>query len=204
MEKSGQTDVLRNAIVEKNIVLKLLQKSEEGNTRVTNKIHESLLDLSFNPEIGEALTSSFILQRIQAHNRANAQKLAAKKLAEEGRGEGLGEKIETEASLGSYKGLLAQLALLYKFINSFGIASRTRGPLSVKDVLKAVVPAVQHPNQDVRNASSKILVDVQKLSGCVTEEELTDLEDKHKSAILAKLKNVEVEKNLRTTESRAR
>lgn len=107
VEKSGQTDVLRNAIVEKNIVLKLLQKSEEGNTRVTNKIHESLLDLSFNPEIGEALTSSFILQRIQAHNRASAQKLAAKKLAEEGRVEGPGEKIETEASLGSYKGLLA-------------------------------------------------------------------------------------------------
>jgi hypothetical protein len=64
VERSGQTDVLRNTIVEKNIVLKLLQKSEEGNTRVTNKIHESLLDLSFNPEIGEALTSSFILQRI--------------------------------------------------------------------------------------------------------------------------------------------
>ena len=88
VEKSGQTDILRNAIVEKNIVLKLLQKSEEGNTRVTNKIHETLLDLSFNPEIGEALTSSFILQRIQAHNRANAQRLAAKKLAEEGKAEG--------------------------------------------------------------------------------------------------------------------
>lgn len=39
------------------------------------------------------------------------------------------------------------------------------------------------------------------MSGCVTEEELVDLEDKHKNAILAKLKNVEVEKNL--TESRA-
>jgi len=71
IEKTGASDVLKNAIVEKNIVLKLLQKSEEGNTRITNKIHESLLDLSFNPEIGEALTSSFILQRIQAHNRAS-------------------------------------------------------------------------------------------------------------------------------------
>jgi len=55
---------LKNTIVEKNVVLKLLQKTEEGNTRITNKIHESLLDLSFNPEVGEALTSSFILQRI--------------------------------------------------------------------------------------------------------------------------------------------
>lgn len=53
------------------------------------------------------MTSSFILQRIQAHNRANAQKMAAKKLAEEGQNQETGEKIETEASLGSYKGLLA-------------------------------------------------------------------------------------------------
>lgn len=70
LEKSGSTEVLKNKIVEKNVVLKLLQKSEEGNTRITNKIHESLLDLSFNPEVGEAMTSAFILQRIQAHNRA--------------------------------------------------------------------------------------------------------------------------------------
>ena len=61
IEKTGTTDILKNAIVERNVVLKLLQKSEEGNTRITNKIHECLLDLSFNPEIGEALTSSFIL-----------------------------------------------------------------------------------------------------------------------------------------------
>lgn len=74
IEKSGSSEIMKNAIVERNIVLKLLQKSEEGNTRITNKIHESLLDLSFNPEIGEALASSFLLQRIQAHNRANAQK----------------------------------------------------------------------------------------------------------------------------------
>ena len=61
IEKSGAMEILKNGIVEKNIVFKLLQKSEEGNTRITNKIHETLLDLSFNPEVGEALTSSFIL-----------------------------------------------------------------------------------------------------------------------------------------------
>ena len=71
LEKNGLMEVLKNQIVVKNIVLKLLQKSEEGNTRVTNKIHESLLDMSFNPEIGESLISSFILQRVNAHNRAN-------------------------------------------------------------------------------------------------------------------------------------
>ena len=61
LEKSGGGSVLKNAIVEKNIVLKLLQKSEEGNTRMTNKIHEALLDMSFNPDVGEAITSAFIL-----------------------------------------------------------------------------------------------------------------------------------------------
>lgn len=159
------------------MVLKLLQKSEEGNTRITNKIHEALLDLSYNPEVGEALTSSFILQRIQAHNRANAQKQAQKKTVE-GEEALPQEKIETEAALGSFKGLLAQLALLYKLINSFGIASKTRGPLSVKDILKSVVPAAQHQNQDVRNAAGKILIDVQKLSGCVNDDELSLLNEK--------------------------
>ena len=94
------------------------------------------------------------------------------------------------------------MALLYKFINSFGIASKTRGPLSVKDILKSVVPAVSHPNQDVRNASGKILLDVQKLSGCVTEEELQSLSDKAKSTLLEKIKKVEVEKNLNQTNAR--
>lgn len=61
VEKGGAMETVKNGIVEKNIVLKLLQKSEEGNTRITNKIHETLLDLSYNPEVGEALTSSFIL-----------------------------------------------------------------------------------------------------------------------------------------------
>lgn len=71
LEKTLSPDLLKNQIVERNVVLKLLQKSEEGNTRVTNKIHEALLDLSYNPMVGEALTSAFILQRVQAHNRAS-------------------------------------------------------------------------------------------------------------------------------------
>lgn len=205
VEKEGAAEVLKNTIVERNVVLKLLQKSEEGSTRITNKIHESLLDLSFNPEIGEALASSFILQRIQAHNRANAQKAAQKNHkpgSEDGRVVEQTEKIETETSLGSYKGLLAQLALLYKFVNSFGIASKTRGPLSVKDILKSVLPSVQHPNQDVRNAAGKILLDVQKYSGCVTEEELQDINEKARNALLEKIKQVKVEKNLEETNAR--
>ena len=104
--------------------------------------------------------------------------------------------------MGSFKGLLAQLALLYKFINSFGIASKTRGPLSVRDILKSVIPTIQHQNQDVRNAATKILIDVHKFSGCVNEEALENLNDKVRQTLLEKLKTVEVEKNLEETNSR--
>jgi len=200
IEKAGKMEVLKNIIIEKNIVLKLLQKSEEGNTRITNKIHESLLDMSFNPEIGEGLVASFILQRIHMHNKAGALKQAQintqHQLAADGEVKQVPDKIQTEASLGSFKGLLAQLAILYKLINSFGISSRARGALSVKNILKSIIPAVSHQNQDVRNALSKILMDVQRLSGCVTEEELEDLTEKQRQAVLDKIKNVEVEKNL--------
>jgi hypothetical protein len=64
LEQSKAIEVFKNTFIERNIVTKLLQKSEEGNTRMTNKIHECLLDFSFHPKIGEAHVSSFILQRI--------------------------------------------------------------------------------------------------------------------------------------------
>ena len=111
-------------------------------------------------------------------------------------------KIETEQALGSHKGLLAQLALLFKFINNFGIASMSRGPLSDKDVLKSVAPSLSHANADVRNAATKIVLDVQKMSGCVTEEELATVPEKTRQVILPKLESIEVEKNLRESENR--
>ena len=54
-------EVFKRVFTERSITLKLLQRSEEGNTRITNKIHECLLDYSFHPRIGEAHVSSFIL-----------------------------------------------------------------------------------------------------------------------------------------------
>ena len=42
---------------EEQIVLNFLQKSEESNTRLTNKIHEALLDLSYHPKIGENIVA---------------------------------------------------------------------------------------------------------------------------------------------------
>lgn len=56
------------------------------------------------------------------------------------------KKISTlgEAALGSYKGLLAQLALLYKFVNSFGVSVKKRGPLNVRDIIHAILPSLTH------------------------------------------------------------
>ena len=56
--------------------------------------------------------------------------------------------------------------------------------------------SIQHPNQDVRNASGKILLDVHKLSGCVTAEELEVLNEKARNVLQTKLKAVKIEKNL--------
>jgi len=57
--------IFRQMIVQEEVIPRLLQKSEESNTRVTNKIHESLLDLSYHPKIGEDLVSQAILERIE-------------------------------------------------------------------------------------------------------------------------------------------
>ena len=56
-------------MVRENIVPKLLLKSEESNTRLTNKIHEALLDLSYHPKVGEDLVAAAILQRIEEHHQ---------------------------------------------------------------------------------------------------------------------------------------
>ena len=48
--------IFRQMIAQEEIIPRLLLKSEESNTRLTNKIHESLLDLSYQPKVGEDLT----------------------------------------------------------------------------------------------------------------------------------------------------
>lgn len=47
-------------------------------------------------------------------------------------------------------------------------------------------------------------MDVQKLSGCVTEEELETLTDKARTVLMAKISKIEVEKNLMDTNTRSK
>jgi len=51
------------AIEKEGVVPKLLTKSEESNTRITNKIHEALLDLSYHPQIGEDFVAGALLNQ---------------------------------------------------------------------------------------------------------------------------------------------
>lgn len=173
VEQSPQAiDMFKRVFTERSITLKLLQRSEEGNTRLTNKIHECLLDYSFHPRIGEAHVSSFILQRINQHNKQSAVGAAKLQKQQTLAAEGQSRNQQEEGALGSYKGLLAQLALLYKFVNSFGVSAKKRGPLNSVDIVNAILPSLSHSSQDVRSASTKILLDVQRLSGAVKEEKL--------------------------------
>jgi len=89
-------DKMRHALEDEGVITKLLTKSEESNTRMTNKIHEALLDLSYHPKVGEDMVAGQILKSIHQHN-SSASKFT------------------------NYKGLLAQLALLFKMVNSFGL-----------------------------------------------------------------------------------
>jgi hypothetical protein len=107
---------------------------------MTNKIHECLLDFSFHPKIGEAHVASFILQRIQAHYKASQ----LKQQAEEQEGGAQKKAALLEGSLGSFKGLLAQLALLYKFVNSFGVSAKRKGTLWVTDIVNSITPSFSH------------------------------------------------------------
>ena len=115
------------------LISKFLAKSEETNTRVTNKIHEALLDLSYHAGIGEGPVISEVYDMLKIHNKAQHS---------------------------NSKGMLAQLALLYKLINSFQITLAST--LQLDDILVLVLPSLTHTKEDVKNAAIKILVDAQK------------------------------------------
>lgn len=90
---------------------------------------------------------------------------------------------------------MAQLALLYKLINSFTVhAQPAEGEDSdeykalTKDaIMTAVLPAVCHTKDDIRGAATKILVDVQKQTKNITLIDLQILPDKIRETVWEKL-----------------
>lgn len=65
----------------------------------------------------------------------------------------------------SHKGLLAQLALLFKLVSSFKVHSEEQAgddsddlkALTKESILEVVLPTLLHPKEDIRGAATKIL-----------------------------------------------
>ena len=74
--------------------------------------------------------------------------------------------------------------------------------MTVQDVLDAVVPAIAHANADVKNAATKIVLDVQRLSGEVKDHHFLMLPEKVQSAIKEKVFTVKCETDLNQTKKR--
>lgn len=98
-----------------------------------------MLDMSYQPHLGEDLVAQAVFEQIRRHNQQNQNP----------------------------KGLMAQLALLYKLVNSFSVAAGSQDqdevkPMTKEIILDVVVPSCSHTKDDIRNAAVKILIDVQK------------------------------------------
>jgi hypothetical protein len=98
-------------------------------------------------------------------------------------------------------------------INSFGIEvplKTSDGPaipsdsqvLTVPSVLKAAVPSIAHANADVKAAATKIVLDVQRLTGQVKEHFLVQLPANIREGLKEKIFAVPCESELNQTRKR--
>lgn len=138
LEEKG-IDIFVRTVTENEIINKLLERSEEGNTRISSKAQEILVDFSFHPLIGEGFVSTYLISRLEEHQKDN-----------------------------NTKGISEMLTLLFKFITSFGVAKRD-SPLSPKSLLKVIMAPLFHKDQDIRNMALKILLEIQRKTGCIDE-----------------------------------
>ena len=144
LEEKG-IDIFVRLVTENELITKILEKSEEGNARISIKAQEALVDFSFHPSIGEGFVSTYIISRLESHYKSN-----------------------------NIKGTNVILGLLYKFITSFGIGKKD-SPLTPKKVLKVVVPPLFHKDKDIREIALKILIEIHSKTGMVSEAMFKDL-----------------------------
>ena len=134
LEEKG-LDIFVRMVTENEVIIKLLEKSEEGNARISTKAQEGLIDFSFHPMIGEGFVSTYLTSRLENHLTNN-----------------------------NTKGISVMLSLLYKFVTSFGITKKDSS-LSPKKLLKLVIPPLFHKDQEIRNIALKVLLEIQKRTG---------------------------------------
>jgi ankyrin repeat protein len=169
LEEKG-LDIFVRMVTEFELITKLLEKSEEGNNRISNKAQEGLVDFSFHPMIGEGFVSTYLLSRLESHQKNN-----------------------------NTKGIAVMLALLQKFMTSFGI-SKKDSPLAPKKILKAIIPPLFHKDPDIRNSALKILLEIQRKTGCIDASIFKDINIPSASQslvdhIVKKVSEEEVEQN---------
>ena len=73
LEENG-LELFVRLVTEHEIINKLLQKSEEGNARISNKAQEGVIDFSFHPMIGEGFATTYLLSRLETHLSQNNPK----------------------------------------------------------------------------------------------------------------------------------
>ena len=82
--------------------------------------------------------------------------------------------------------------MLYKLVNSFEIKPEVsedgeENSLCKPKILSAVLPAINHSKDDVRNAAIKILVDLQQRISIFSLEDLSGLPEKSKESLWDKM-----------------
>lgn len=60
--------------------------------------------------------------------------------------------------------------------------------------MNAILPSLTHSSQDVRSASTKILLDVQRLSGAVKEDKFINMPENLRNPLLEKLRGQVIER----------
>ena len=68
LEEKG-IDVFVRMVTDYDIINKLLERSEEVNSRISSKAQEALIDFSFHPMIGEGFVSTYLISRLDDHQK---------------------------------------------------------------------------------------------------------------------------------------
>lgn len=90
------------------------------------------------------------------------------------------------------KGILAELNLLHKFIDSFGISQKSA--LNVNKILPAILEPITYKDSSVRSAALKVLIEVHRKTGVITEEVLKGIPANTLESIMKKISKIKVEK----------
>jgi len=172
LEEKG-IDIFVRMVTEHEIITKFLERSEEGNSRISSKAQEVLIDFSFHPMIGEGFVSTYLISRLDNHYKN-----------------------------GNIKGMSIMLILLHKFITSFGIKNKDT-PLSPKNILKVIIPPLFHKDQEIRSYALEILLEIHKKTGLINESIFKDINIPSASQsiidhIIKKINEVVVEKSDQT------